>query len=512
MNSTIYANAINILGPTGANMGSIVGSGNGISIINKDGSTSMLGSTYQTGADGKTGQTGADGKTGPTGADGKTGPTGAGLNLSTIPMGSILYNSNTSQATGSSYFNINIGTSSWNRSIPNASLNDYVNATSIYQKNVFIGGNFTNLQNLSLPVNRVVRYDSSINTMFQLIDGFGINGVGGTVNAIAVDSNGKVYIGGNFTTLGDNTTPANYIVMWDPDINIWNPLISKDVNGLNGPVNAITVDSLNNIYIVGSFTGLSDNITLANRFIIWNGSDWTFLTNNSSIITENINAIALTNRDNVYIAGVNGVFYRWNGVSWSSPLGSGLGNTVYSLLFVNSNIYIGRAGSFGNPGFLVYDSITNTLSTITGAPFLAVRTLNYSSQSQSIILGGDFTITGVTGTNRIARYSLFNKEYSALGIGVGFRSPDSSVNSISIDSIDNIYVGGNFNPRTNSVPTFNFGLYSRPNNTMNAYGLLNTNDIQLNNATIHEGAGTASGYLRLNLNGTYYKIALLADI
>jgi len=78
-------------------------------------------------------------------------------------------------------------------------------------------------------------------------DRFGRPGVNpGDVRALAVDSSGKLYAGGDFTSAGGN--PANRIVFWDG--RDWQPL----GDGLNGPVLAILIAADGSIYAGGSFT------------------------------------------------------------------------------------------------------------------------------------------------------------------------------------------------------------------------------------------------------------------
>jgi len=64
-----------------------------------------------------------------------------------------------------------------------------------------------------------------------------------------------------------------------------------------------------------------------------------------------------------------------------------------------------------------------------------------------------------------------------------------------------------------SVNSFNFGIYASSGYTMNALGNVSVNNLAIVNGEVSASAGSASGnYLRILINGTPYKIALLNDV
>ncbi|MBI2924699.1 MAG: DUF1929 domain-containing protein [Verrucomicrobia bacterium] len=109
---------------------------------------------------------------------------------------------------------------------------------------VLIGGAFTMVDGTSR--NRIAR----LNANGTLDTGFlnGLAGANGTVNAVGVQSDGKILIGGDFTTVNDQTRNqiARLNADGSPDLG-FNP-------SANGTVNAIALQSDNTILIGGNFT------------------------------------------------------------------------------------------------------------------------------------------------------------------------------------------------------------------------------------------------------------------
>ena len=88
----------------------------------------------------------------------------------------------------------------------------------------------------------------------------------GTVYALAVDSSGKLYAGGNFTIAGGVSAPR--IAAWNGFS--WSNLSS----GLTGTVEAILVDG-SDLYVGGWF-GTAGGAP-AKRIAKWDGSQWSAL-------------------------------------------------------------------------------------------------------------------------------------------------------------------------------------------------------------------------------------------
>jgi hypothetical protein len=155
----------------------------------------------------------------------------------------------------------------------------------------------------------------------------------GAVEATAVDSAGNLYIGGDFTKVGNMT--ANYIAKWDGKS--WSPLGS----GMSGSVFALAVSGTD-LYAGGTFTNAGGNP--ANYVAKWDGNNWTSL--GTGVNPIGVLALAVSGND-LYVgdffitAGGSPANHiaKWNGSSWSA-LGSGVDNPrVVAMTVVGNDLY-----------------------------------------------------------------------------------------------------------------------------------------------------------------------------
>ncbi|HSH04284.1 MAG TPA: 6-bladed beta-propeller [Anaerolineae bacterium] len=173
---------------------------------------------------------------------------------------------------------------------------------------VYVGGNFSQAGSMS-SVGHVASWE---NGQWGRL-GFGVDG---PVNAVAVASDGTVYVGGDF----DNyrylcggfppvicTSPANNLAKWDDGV--WSTVgYSSSAQGVNGPVLALAIDSADQVYVGGSFTGACLNvdctsISRANNVIKYNhpGGSWSSLMDNG--VNSVVRALAIDEQDKVYLGG-----------------------------------------------------------------------------------------------------------------------------------------------------------------------------------------------------------------
>ena len=284
--------------------------------------------------------------------------------------------------------------------------NAIVNALAVDSNgNVYVGGDFTSVTNPDgslVMVNRIAKWDTISNTWSEL--GGGTNG---TVRALAIDSNNNVYVGGDFIRVGSGAgLSANYIAKWDPFLNTWSEL----GGGTNGTVRALAVDSNGNLYVGGSFSILYNGLTV-NSIAKWKNNTWSELGGGTN---GTVRALAVDSNNNVYVGGsfatvtnLNGSttavvtasrIAKWKNDTWSE-LGGGVSSTVNVLAVdSNNNVYV-------------------------GGDFATVSSLNNSSVS----------------ANFIAKWNPNSNTWSALGSGT-----NSSVYALSVDSNSNLYVGGYF--------------------------------------------------------------------
>lgn len=165
-------------------------------------------------------------------------------------------------------------------------------------------------------------------------------GVTGTVNCIAADSIGNVYVCGSLTLAG--ATAVSNIAMW-------NGAAWSDVGGgTDSIINCIKIDSSDNVYIGGNFD-LAGSTTV-NRIAKWDGSTWSALGDG---FNSDVFGIALFGTD-VYAGGAftqdstlstsYAHVAKWNGSAWSA-MGAGFVDEVGAMDADSTGIVYAGTGS-----------------------------------------------------------------------------------------------------------------------------------------------------------------------
>jgi hypothetical protein len=121
-----------------------------------------------------------------------------------------------------------------------------VSALAVSDTNLYLGGGFTTAG--GLKAKGIAKWNGSA----WLALGSGMNGFSGVVNALAV-SGTNLFAGGVFTTVGGVT--ANYIAKWDG--NAWWALGS----GLNDSVQALAADGAGHLFVGGDFSLAGTNVS-----------------------------------------------------------------------------------------------------------------------------------------------------------------------------------------------------------------------------------------------------------
>lgn len=347
---------------------------------------------------------------------------------------------------------------------------------------VYAGGNFNNVNNgaTNLPDsnNLVVWNGSSWSAV-------GTNGVdysiSSNVSTIVIDGSDNVYIGGYFVNVKENGTAiptADKIAIWDGSN--WSALgsngsgdgsINKPAN-VNPAVFAIALDG-NKVYAGGYFEDTNNAGTLlpqADHFAVWNAGHWEAVSSNPNGPIQNapnplVNAIAVLGND-VYVGGsftdigdalgVNQLnldyIARWDGSQWND-VGSGLSNSVESMLIDGTDLYVG--GSFTDAGG---NATADYLAKWNGVTWSAVGnngagngSLN-SSVSTLAMYGGELYAGGnFTNVVNVDTAVLADADYLARWSGSnwrpvnnGFGNPlNNKVNALEATA-SGLYVGGSF--------------------------------------------------------------------
>jgi uncharacterized delta-60 repeat protein len=171
---------------------------------------------------------------------------------------------------------------------------------------ILVGGIFSGF-NVS-TVGRIIRLNSDGTTDTSFVTNTG-TGAGNTVNTIAVQSDGKILLGGTFTTF-NGTTGIGRIIRLNSDGTRDTSFVGT---GAANTVNAIAVQSDGKIIVGGDFTTFNGTAGI-NRIVRLNSDgtrDTSFSTNVGTGANVAINSIAIQSDGKIVIAGNFAVF---NGV------------------------------------------------------------------------------------------------------------------------------------------------------------------------------------------------------
>lgn len=277
------------------------------------------------------------------------------------------------------------------------------------------------------------------------------SGFNNDVFSIGIQSDGKILVGGQFTTY--NWTTWNRIIRLNTDG-------SKDTSltiwiGFNNNVTNIIPQSGGKILIAGTFTNYS--WTPANRIIRLNSDgtvDGSFKTWNG-FATNGVNILAIQS-DGKIIAGGQFTAYSWTSsnrivrlnadgsIDTGFTVGSGFNSDVQDIgIQSDGKIVVGWNFTNYNGTIVNYIARLNTGGTIdTG--FNSWTWFNFNIYSiaiqtdDKIIVGGQFTAYSWTTANRIIRLNSDGSRDSSLNIWIGY---NDIVTDIKIQNDGKVLVG-----------------------------------------------------------------------
>jgi hypothetical protein len=276
---------------------------------------------------------------------------------------------------------------------------------------LYVGGVFTNLAGIA-NADYFAKYTVSTNTWGAI--GSGING---DVNAIEIIPNGTIYIGGNFSSASGNAN-CKYIAYWSGSA------LSPLATGLNNGVLALKYHGAF-LLIGGAFTN-ADGVN-GDYICYWNGTAFksyydlgaTELNDSVFSIDVNPNGIIIIGGHFINAGNDPKADYvaAWRGNNWGSLMAGGLNNTVYKVYCANNgDIYLG--GSFTQAGSLTLtDRIAKSVQgafqpldiNLPGTAFLQAICL---TSDGSFYLGGEFSTT-TSGQNAISSVVALNLNVSS---------------------------------------------------------------------------------------------------
>lgn len=314
---------------------------------------------------------------------------------------------------------------------------------------ILAGGDFNSYQGNSEKYLVRLNTDGSLDTSFSSNILFNQR-----IEAIQIQSDGKIILGGAFTSFNGET--QNYLVRLNTDG-------SKDTafeinNGFNGVVNSIQLQNDGKIIVGGTFTSYQG--VTENRLIRLNidGTKDSFFTTNVGF-NNNVKTISINDDNKIFVGGDftqydNQSFTRIvklnndGTVDTSFNTGSGFNNTVFTIEEQADNkVLIG--GSFNtyqglNQYFIIRlnDNGSKDLSFNIGFGVVGITTVRtVKTLNNAIFVGGDFQYYDLLPQNGLVKLNLDGTKDNTFIINSGF---DNSVKDILFDANNDIYVAGNF--------------------------------------------------------------------
>jgi uncharacterized delta-60 repeat protein len=293
---------------------------------------------------------------------------------------------------------------------------------------IVIGGTFTTFNEIT--VNRIIRLnaDGTLDTAFRTNTGTGATG-GSTpaINRIVIQSDGKIIIGGTFTTFNGITT-ARRLVRLNTDGTLDTAFSTNLAIGPGSDVRSLAIQSDGKIIVVGAFT--SFNGATRNRIIRLNTDgtpDTAFNTNTGTAANNTVIAIAIQSDGKIVIGGD---FTTFNGTT------------------------VNRIARLNSDGTRDTDFTTNTGTGVSNP----ITTITIQSDDK-ILIGGSFTAFNLAGASRFARLNADGTLDTAFMSNSQLSSNANTVNAIAIQSDGKIVIGGIFisfnSTTTNRIARFN---------------------------------------------------------
>ena len=280
-------------------------------------------------------------------------------------------------------------------------------------------------------------------------------GVNNSVFAIAVQSDGRVVIGGLFTNV--NGTERNGAARLNPDGNLDMSFLATG-SGANAALYAIALQSDGKIVIGGAFTNFSGTARDGIQRLNANGSvDTSFLASGSGV-NNIVRCLALQSDGKILLGGafttVNGAVRvgvaRLDDLGNLDNAGTGVARNDVTAVALQSDGKLVIGGTFTS----FAGTARNRVARLNGDGTLDTTFLSSGSGANGdvsalalqsdgkIVIGGNFTSVNDTARNRIARLNsdgTLDTAFLAVGTGA-----DSSVRKIAIQADNRILVGGSF--------------------------------------------------------------------
>jgi uncharacterized delta-60 repeat protein len=332
---------------------------------------------------------------------------------------------------------------------PGGGANNRVNTIALQSDGkLLIGGLFTSYDGVER--NRIARLNANGSLDATFNPG---TGAGGSVNAIALQSDGKVLIGGGFTTY--NGTTRNRIARVNANGTLDTAVYTG--TGANSDVSAIVVRSDGKVLIGGAFT--TYNGTTRNRIARLNangtldtGLDPGTGANASvlSIALQSDGKLVVGGQFSSYDGTARGRVARLNAngtLDTSFDVGTGVDSSVWSVaLRTDGVVHVGG-------GFTTFNgALVNRIASVNAdgsletsfnpgrGPNLTVSSFALQPDGK-VMVGGDFTTYDSLKRNRVARLNADGSLDTSFNPGTG---ASDSVRAIAMQSDGKLLIGGSF--------------------------------------------------------------------
>lgn len=304
---------------------------------------------------------------------------------------------------------------------------------------VLFGGLFTTYSGQSF--NRIVRVNSNANIDYTFNIGTGFDS---DVNEIEIQDDGKILVGGNFTSYNGNS--VNRIIRLNPDGSVDNTFNSG--TGFNGVVWVMKIQSDAKILVGGLFTQydgnyysglirLNSNGTVDNTFNVGTGFDNAVF----DIIIQNDVKKYIFGSFNSYNGNTHNHIVRLNddgSVDNTFTTGTGFNGTTYSGLIDTNNKLLVSGAYYEYSGQTARQIIRLNLdgtidnSFNSGVGFTRTSGLTFTSvilqDSDKYFVVGDFDTYNLTSANGLIRLNSDGSRDNSFNIGTGLLFSGSSYN------------------------------------------------------------------------------------
>jgi len=264
--------------------------------------------------------------------------------------------------------------------------------------NLYVGGIFTTAGDVS--ANNIAKYNIASNTWSALGSGSinGVTDAtnyfsGSSVSSMVFDLSGNLYVGGKFKKAGSLT--ANCIAIWNRN-SAWEVITVKTIPGIDikssvNEVRSLVLDSSGNIYVGGNFSAVGEhtpfniakyNVTQKSWSILGSSETDNGVSSTSASLTF-VNSMALDSSGNLYVGGA---------FDYAVPSASNYVNSIAKYTISSSawsKITRANSSNYGITGTdpAVYAMAVDSLGTIyVGGTFNSIAGVNVNNLAKYIIV------------------------------------------------------------------------------------------------------------------------------